>query len=299
MLIATDRTRLRPSAFTLVEILVAFTLLGILGVMFTRVIVYQGRFTDQQHALRSTRVVSRQALNVLESEIRMVQDSAGIDSASADGKTIRVLVPYRFGLNCGVFYGKQFVSMLPVDSLALAQAKYAGFAWRDQSGVYRVVLPPEPQGADSARISTDPGECSGSGALQAQIRPLTINGRAGQVYELRPTQANAPRGQAIFLFQRVTYTFKASTAFPGQYGLFRSVQGGSSEELMAPFDATARFKYWTRAAPSSVSAPPALELIRGIDVVFAARSSYTPMGKSTPMKSTVVASIFFKNVRFY
>lgn len=299
VLSVTDRYRRIPPAFTLVEILVAFTVLGILGVMFTRVILSQGRFTDQQNALRGARMVSRQAMNVLESEIRMVQDSGGIDSASTDGKTIRVLAPYRFGLNCGVFSGKTLVSMLPVDSLAAAQAKYAGFSWRDQVGIYRVVFPAAPLGVDSPRVATNPLECSGSGASQAQIRTLTLSGRPGAVLELAPPQSAAPRGQSVFLFQRITYTFKASTAFPGQYGLFRSVQGGSNEELMAPFDSTARFKYWTRAATSSVSAPPALGLIRGIDVVFVARSSYTPMGKTSPLKSTVVASIFFRNVRSY
>jgi prepilin-type N-terminal cleavage/methylation domain-containing protein len=290
------RHRSQP-AFTIVEILVVLTILAIIGALLVRVMLSQGRFTDQQNALRGARMVSRQALNILESEIRMVQDSGGIDSASTDGKTIRLFVPYRFGLNCGVFFGKTFASMLPIDSLAAAQAKYAGFAWRDHVGIYHHILPPAPLGADSIRAWPNASECSGSGAGQAQLKTLTINGRSGQVFELRPAQAAAPKGQAVFVFQRLTYTFMASTAFPGQFGLFRTVQGGGSEEIMAPFDSTARFKYWTRSATASVSAPPALPLIRGIDIVFAGRSSYTPMGKSAPAKSTVVATIFFKNVR--
>src|SRR5205085_12378660 len=92
----------RQHAFTLVEVLVVFTILGILGALLTRIMLQQSRFADQQNALRTARAVSRQAMNILESELRMVQDSGSVDSASTDGKTIRVLAPYRFGINCGV-----------------------------------------------------------------------------------------------------------------------------------------------------------------------------------------------------
>ncbi|MEX2179324.1 MAG: type II secretion system protein [Gemmatimonadaceae bacterium] len=297
MLTAPRRARVTRLAFTLVEILVALSIVGIMGAMFTRMVLSQSRFTDQQNALRGARMVSRQAMHILESELRMVQDSGGIDLASDDGKTIRVLAPYRFGLNCGVADGRTIVSMLPVDSMTLAQATYAGFAWRSHGGRYTTVFPASPLGADAPVVMADDAQCTGAGASQAQIQTLTLNGRAGAVLALTPPQPAAPMGQAVFLFQRITYTFRASTAHPGAVGLYRTVDGGASEELMAPFDAAARFKYWTRGATSSVSAPPALGLIRGVDVVFAGRSSYTPVGRSSPSQSTVVASIFFRNVR--
>jgi len=132
-----------------------------------------------------------------------------------------------------------------------------------------------------------------------QIRTLTLAGRSGQVLDIKPSQITAPKGEPVFFFQRVTYSFANSALFPGAFGLYRTVQGGTSEELMAPFDTSSRFKYWTTGATASVSAPPALGLIRGIDVVFVGRSSYTALGKTSPSKSTVVASIFFKNVRNY
>jgi prepilin-type N-terminal cleavage/methylation domain-containing protein len=290
---------LHRRAFTLVEVLVVFTILGILGALLTRIMLTQSRFADQQNALRAARAVSRQAMNILESELRMVQDSGGVDSASTDGKTIRVLAPYRFGLNCGVSGASSVVSMLPVDSLSLAQAKYAGYAWRSRAGVYTVVYPSFPLGADSVLPSSDPSQCTGSGASQAQIKTLSLNGRSGQVLDIKPPQSAAPKGEPVFFFQRITYTFGGSTLFPGATALYRSVQGGASEEIMAPFDTASRFKYWTTGASASVAAPPALGLIRGIDIVFVGRSSYTALGKNSPSKSTVVASIFFKNVRNY
>lgn len=279
-------------AFTLVEVLVAFTLAGLLGAMITRFIVSQSRFTDQQNALRGARAVSRQAMNVLESELRMVQDSGGIELASADGKTIRGLVPYRFGLICGIWLARTVVSMLPIDSLTLAQARYAGFAWRNNAGAY-VTVPSATPPASAA----SPAQCTGSLSSQAGIRTVSMSGRAGSVLDIEPALPLAPMGSVVFFFQRVTYEFRASQAFVGQFGLYRTIEGGSSEELIAPFDSSARFKYWTRGAAASVAAPPALPLIRGVDVVLSGRSSYAPVGKTAPTKSTVIASIFFRNVR--
>jgi type II secretory pathway pseudopilin PulG len=284
------------SGFTLVEILVAFTVLGILGTMFVRIVLSQGRFTDQQNAVRGARSVSRQALNILESELRMVQDSGGIDSASTDGRAIRALVPYRFGLYCGVSTGGTAVSMLPVDSLTLAQAHYAGWALRSHTSQYTTILPADPLGADAPVSSADPAQCTGANAGQAQLTTLTINGRSGAVLDVRPARTGTI-AQPVFFFQRITYAFQPSATFPGQWGLYRTVQGGTTEELMAPFDSTARFKYGTRGAAASVSAPPALALIRGVDVVFSARSRYIPLGRTSPSRASVVASIFFKNVR--
>lgn len=290
------RRGIAPAGFSLAELLVAFTLLAILGATFTRIMVSQGRFADQQNALRGARTVARQGMNLLVTEARMVQDSTGVDSVASSGRLIRLIVPYRFGLNCGVSGAKNAVSMLPVDSQMVSQSQYAGWAYRNNAGAYTLV----PLGTAPA-TAADAAQCTGSGAGQAQLATLTLGGRAGDVLEVGPSVAapTAPQGQAVFFYQKVTYEFKASTAFPGWNGLYRTVLGGANDELVAPFDTSARFKFWTAGAATSVAAAPAKELIRGIDVVFVGRSGYTPLGKATPAKSTVVASIFFKNVRTY
>lgn len=285
------RVKLRRG-FSLAELIVAFTLVAILGTAFTRIMVSQARFSDQQNALRMARTVARQGMNILLSESRMVQDSTGVDSVASDGKLIRLIIPYRYGLNCGVVGAVNVVSMLPVDSLVNAQAVYAGWAYRNNASAYALV----PLGSAPAASSSST-QCT----TTAQIKTLTLGGRAGAVLDVSPSVATptAPVGQAVYFYQKITYEFKASGIFSGQTGLFRTVAGGSSDEIVAPLDTSTRFKFWTSGAATSVSAAPAKELIRGIDIVFVGKSSYTPMGKTSQPKSTIVASIFFKNVRQY
>jgi prepilin-type N-terminal cleavage/methylation domain-containing protein len=298
MLISTLSRVHPPSrrAFSLTEILVALTILGIVGAVFTRILITQGRYTDLQHALGTARMVSRQAINILESEVRMVQDSGGIDSASTDGKVIRLKVPYRFGLNCGVASSKNVVSMLPEDSLTLSQALFAGWAWRNNVGRYTTV----PRGAfdEPSGPGGDSVQCTGSAATQAQIRTISIGGRSGAIQKITPVQTDAPKGQSVFFYQRITYRFGSSIAFPGRFGLYRTAQGGGETEIMAPFDTSARFRLWYQdSSVAKAYASPDLAKIRGIDIELPGQSAYTPMGKSAPSKTKIRASVFFKNVR--
>lgn len=285
--------------FSLAEVLVTTVVLGIVGLALTQLLLNQGRFADLQNAQRNARAVSRQSLNVMLSDLRMVQDSGGIDSAATDGTAIRVIVPYRYGLNCGVAGGMTVASMLPVDSAVLAQAVYRGFGWRNALGRYTIVMPENPLTTNAPVASSSPTQCTGNAAGQAQIRLATVAGRQGEIMDLSPSAAAAPIGQAVFLFQRITYSFGPSTAFTGKVGLFRAVEGGTTEEIVAPFDDDARFKFWTTGADTSVDSPPALSDIRGVDVVFSGNSTYVPTGRSSVAKSKVVTSMFFKNVRSY
>lgn len=284
------------AGFSLAEMIVSMTVLAVFGTIFVRFLLSQSRFTDHQNAVRSARMVSRQAMNLLETELRMVMDSGGVEVATADGRTLRVLVPYRFGINCGTWSGRLVVSMLPIDSLTLSQARYAGFGWRAGTGAWTFVNPDDPLGANAPVVATDGSRCWGSSAGEARVRTLTINGRSGAVLDVTPAPSGARQANAVLFFQRITYAFAPSTAFPGSYGLWRTVQGGGTEEIMAPFDSTSRFKYWTRDA-NPVAVPPSLWRIRGVDIVFAGRSRYTPIGRTVPATSIVVTSIFFRNGR--
>lgn len=283
--------------FTLIEVVVSLAIASVIGVAATKLLISQNRYYNHETNLRAARSIARSASNILLADLRMVQDSGGVDSVVSNGKLIRILVPYRVGLICGVSGTTTTVSMLPIDSGTTAVSVYRGFAWRDSvKGRYTYVWPTDPTVTGVPVAAADPTICTGNGANQAQIRTLSVNGRTGQILALRNAATTAPAGAPVVFFQRITYSFKPSVIYPNTLGLYRNVEGGSNEELMAPFDTASRFRFYTAGSDVSTLAPPAISDIRGLDLVLAARS---PKGtyKDSVAMSTIVTSVFFKNVR--
>lgn len=285
----------RRRGFTLPEVIIALVVLGILGLSITKLITSQTRYFAHEINLRKSRSVARNSMGILVSDLRMVQDIGGIDSAATDGSAIRVLVPYRFGLVCGTNGNTTTVSMLPADSAAVALGVYAGFAWRGTTGSYNYVTT-----ATAPAASSSPTTCTGSGAGEAQLRQVSVAGRTGEFLDLTsPAPSGATPVTPVFFWQHITYVFKASAAYPGRNGLWRIVQGGPSDEIMAPFDPSARFRFYVSGEDSSRAALPALANIRGVQVVLNALSPRTTSNSTTPAESKLTTSIFFKNVHAF
>jgi prepilin-type N-terminal cleavage/methylation domain-containing protein len=289
----------RPRGFTLIEMLIAMVVLAVLGVAMTKLLTSQGRFYDHETNLRKARSISRASSNILLSDLRMVQDSGGVDSASSNGRLVRIRVPYRFGLVCGTTGATTTVSMLPADSAEIALAVYAGFAWRAASGLYTYVAPSNPTAAAPVAAST-PQTCTNSGSGQAQIRTLSMSGRTGALLDLA---SNGPSGATqaapVFFWQEITYAFAGSAMYPGKVGLYRNVQGGANEEIMAPFDTSARFRYYQTGDDTSRTIVPTLKNIRGIAIVLNALSPNRVSDDSSGSRSKITTSVFFKNVRSF
>jgi len=288
--------------FTLAELLISIVVLGVVAGAFTKLLLAQNRFFTHETNKRFSRTVARTATNILIADLRMVQDNSGVDSATADGKLIRIKVPYRFGLVCGTSGNVTTVSMLPVDSATLGMSVYTGFAVRNAAGTYDYTEPANPTTSDIPVTTTNPALCTGNGGGQAQIRTVSANGRTGQLLDVR---AQGPSGAMVsapvFFWQKITYSFRASIVYPNRLALWRNVQGApnGAEELMAPFDTSARFKFYTSGSEGSTTAVPALlSDIRGLDVVLPGLS---PNGttRDSVSKSTIVTSVFFKNVRTF
>lgn len=289
---------------TLAEVMIALVLIGIVGAMFTKMLVAQGRFFNSQYGQRSARAVSRAPMNFLLSELRMVQDNAGVDAAQADGKRVRLKVPYRFGIVCGTTGGATVVSMLPVDSAV--SATYAGWAWRAVNGSYTEVAATEPLGADSVRDVTGFGEAACTAAHIHKPIVNTAGGgtKTGRVLELRPASAAATVVSPVYLWQYVAYEFKASSAYPGRIGLYRiqadGAPGAQELELMAPFDTSARFKFFVQDEDTSqIDVPADLTTIRGLDLVLNGAAGAPASSGSTPAVNRVTTAVFFKNVRSF
>lgn len=289
---------------TLAEVTIALVLIGIVGAMFTKMLVAQGRFFNNQYGQRSARSVSRAPMNFMMSELRMVQDVGGVDDAQADGKRIRFKVPYRFGVVCGTAGGATVASMLPLDSTV--SATYAGWAWRAVNGSYNELVAAAPLGADSLRDVTGlAGEAACIAARIHKTDVTTAGGatKTGRVLELRPASAAAVTISPVYLWQYVAYEFKASQAYAGRIGLYRIQADGtpaaSEIELMAPFDTSARFKFYVPDQDTSqVAVPAPLATIRGLDLVLNGTSTRAPSG-SPPAVSRLTTAVFFKNVRIF
>lgn len=311
----TIHTRRPRRGYTLIEILITLVVMGIVAGAVTKLLVSQTRYFDQQVGLRNARAVSRTAINVLTSDLRMVQDTLGITSASTDGKSITVRVPYRFGVVCyapNVAGAAMTVLLAPVDSAANAMAVFSGWAYRDDAaagyGEYLFPASPSvasPSGTDITTCTTPVNAVAGG----TGVRSVTAGSQSSTVVNLQPGNnalgGTIPVGRAIMLYQTITYQFKASTSFPGRIGLWRTVAGGQSEELMAPFSDASRFRYYlanstytslddtSRTTIAAGSEP----LIKGVDIVLVGQSPKKAWGKTTYTRSINVTSVFFRNIR--
>jgi hypothetical protein len=126
----------------------------------------------------------------------------------------------------------------------------------------------------------------------------------GRVLELRPADATAPTISPVYLWQYIAYEFKASAAFPGRIGLYRIQADGTPAaaeiEVMAPFDTSARFKFYVpNQDTSQVAVPATLATIRGLDLVLNGAASASTTPGSAPAVNRLTTAVFFKNVRIF
>jgi prepilin-type N-terminal cleavage/methylation domain-containing protein len=284
---------LARQGFTLIELMLSMIIAAVVGAALIRMSLAQARFMDQQEAWRSARSVARGGINRLVSDLRAVEATNGVAAAAAGGQDFTIRVPYAFGVLCFSTGTVHTVALLPVDSSMYAASGFSGFAVRDKAGNYN--------------YQTAGASLSGVGNLAlctAAPYPLlnlpAINGSpAGQVIELHSGAIGIPDpGSIVFLFRRIHYEFKNSTALPGRTGLFRTmVDGGAPpEEIATPFDNTARVNFYVlNAGVAQAAVPGLLGDIRGLELVLNGMSERTPGGSTAPKSANVTTSVFFEN----
>jgi prepilin-type N-terminal cleavage/methylation domain-containing protein len=282
----------RRPGFTLTEVLVALTMMAIIGAAATSMLFSQSRFFDQQEKLSGARQVSRSATNLLMSELRMVEAGSGASVLAASTDSITLQVPYAVGLVCGPNAGntRTVVSMLPVDSAtyAVAAGNYSGWARRVGVGgsdtySYATGTP------RSITTATNVAPCFNAG--------ITAVSPGGRVLELQPYVPTALVGAPMFLFQTITYKFGPSTSVPGMRALFRHAvtEGTAPEEIVAPYAETAGFRFYAGTSQTASSTPPGtLDTLRGVEIVLAARSERPGHG-GNPDIASVTTAVFFRN----
>jgi prepilin-type N-terminal cleavage/methylation domain-containing protein len=284
----------RRRGFTLIELLVGIILSGIIGIAMVQLIMSQTRFMDNQEAWRTARGVSRSGLTRLLSDIRMLEAEGGLEAAAAGGQDFTVRVPYAFGVVCSSTGTSTTVSLMPVDSAMFAAPGYSGFALRDGStGAYSYVS------GTAVPTTGTASNCTG-GTKPVDLVPAYNGSPAGQMVNLSSAAITAPgRGTLVFLYRRVRYEFKASTSVPGRTGLWRTlVTPNTSEELAAPFNTTARVRFYVLNATTAQNAVPSpLSDTRGLELGLDGMSENTPRGSASPKVTSVTTSVFFENRR--
>jgi prepilin-type N-terminal cleavage/methylation domain-containing protein len=276
--------------FTLIELMLSLIIAAVVGAALIRMSLAQARFMDQQEAGRSARSVARGGINRLVSDLRAVEATGGLEAAAAGGQDFTVRVPYAFGVVCLSTGTVTTVALLPVDSSMYAAAGFSGFAVRDKAGIYSY------QTAGTAIAAGVPANCVGAFPI---LNLPSINGSpAGQIVNLHSGAIPVPDpGSIVFMFRRIRYQFKNSTALPGRTGLFRTmVNGGAEEELATPFDNTARVNFYVlNATPAQSAVPGLLGNVRGLELVLNGMSERTPGGSTAPKSANVTTSVFFEN----
>ena len=185
------------------------------------------------------------------------------------------------GMHCGTVAGVSVVAMLPTDSTVLANATPSGHAWRNAFGVYTYTNTPVTAVAGGTAVCT-----------LANISAVP----GGRVMILAPgVPAGGAAGDAVFLYQRVRYEFASSTVMPGRRALWRTiVDSDTREELAAPFDDNARFRFFQFDRDTSdVSA--AVADIRGIELLLDGASQTPRAGSSTTERTPLRTAVFFNN----
>ena len=88
----------RRAGVTLVELMVGMVMSAFLGTMMVNLLLTSTRFNDRVEAGREARGTARTPLNLITTELRMVNAETGV--LSADSVTITVRVPFMMGLAC-------------------------------------------------------------------------------------------------------------------------------------------------------------------------------------------------------
>jgi hypothetical protein len=219
----------------------------------------------------------------------MIEATGGVIAATPTSLTVRI--PFAIGVMCANAGGQSHLSLLPVDSTTYVNAGFYGYAWRDfATGVYTYVENPATEGAGTAAV------CTGAPQNIATVP----NG--GRVVAVTPVLTNGSGlGTPVFLYSKVRYEFKGSTAIPGTLGLYRTTIATdateSTEELVAPFANTAGWKFFVLngGAVAQVNPPANLADIRGLELHLDGLSESIAATKTDHETALFTTAVYFKN----
>lgn len=262
---------------TLVELLIGMVIAGLILQGVVGFFIGQSRVIGENESQRGARDAARSAMHVFLADLRRVEATGGVASASPTEVVIRV--PVAMGVLCSSTVLGTTISLLPPDSNSWANATLSGYAWRGWAdGDYTYVSP----------LVASAG--STSSCTNAGIKIFSDGG----VRTLSPTLgAGMQVGTPIFLYQTVRYAFEPAGAGAR---LVRTLPGQPDEVLVESFHrSSTRFRFYTDATAAAQDAPPAdLGEIRGLEIVIAGLGD-RPRPSGSVATAPITLSVFFKN----
>lgn len=266
--------------FSLMEMLIAVTILAILGAGVTRMLIHNSRYVTKLDAMMNARQAARAAMHTVAVELRMVS-TGGL--TAADPKSLTARIPYAWGMACNTDAGDRIASLVPTDSIMVADATADGVAFRSLTGTYTFLtgITVAPSGASQACDDADSVRVVPGGNLIAITGGVPV-----------------PAGSLIYLYETVQYSFAASVDLPGRTGLWRQAGAGTNEELIAPFDTAAGFAFLVGSSLTVVDTVPTdLSTVLGLELRLLGSSEATPQGRTDPEVFDLRSTVLFLNAQ--
>lgn len=273
--------RRRRSGFSLPELLISMVVVAVIGAALTKLILAQNRFYEKQTLQRDARNVGRAALNILNADARMIEESNSVIAASAT--SVRFRVPWAVGIACNAVT----VAILPVDSVVYSESitQTTDIGVRQAAGNFQRV-----QATGGTPLN---GISVGAAATctLAGVTPVP-----GSTVLTVPALGAPSAGTPIILYRELRYAIMDSQMVPGRKGLFRRIGlTGTNEEVVAPLDAASSFEYFTLNNPVPGLAPGNVAQIYGIRFNLIGASERNVGGSSTGEQASLVTSVYFRN----
>jgi prepilin-type N-terminal cleavage/methylation domain-containing protein len=242
---------IRSAGFTLIEVMVALVISGILAGVIFQLVRGQGRFVSVQNAREEVQQNARGALEIISSELRTIHPS-GLVTAQNSALTFRL--PRAWGISCGIGSTTELTAVFPA-ALPAGMTALAGISgiMGDETPDGALVYTPTPASGTAQSVTGRAiVDLEMAGNACSTVRPV---GASDEVVALRFTGTNlpvVPRGNRLYLYQTVTYNVAQSS---GQYWIYRNAQ-----PLAGPLVTDTSglvFNYWQNAGVTRLPAPVA------------------------------------------
>ena len=285
-----ERPALSLTGFTLVELLAALVIAGILAAVIFQFLSGQSRFAELQNAREEVQQNARTALDVISSELRGVGHQGII---AAGEESIRFRFPYVWGVACGYepsASGSHLVVLYPPNVVpnfadgtvpdSLAADTPAG--WRFFAGV---------TDATSGGAAQAAGRCNTELGLNPPL-PASAAVQTSRARRYAGVPPGIVAGAPVYLYDPVAYRVSSGASFGGRWiQRGTGITSSSMQPFAGPLPAAGGLRFGFRDAEGAPTSNQ--DAVRSVDirVVTVSRARFN----SVPQHDTASTLIHLRN----